>query len=67
MLAVGLLTTAAALAERPERGRSRRLAGIPKAGDTVKDFALKDVKGRTIKLSDFRAKSIFVLELGACT
>jgi cytochrome oxidase Cu insertion factor (SCO1/SenC/PrrC family) len=49
------------------RGRRRRREVVhPKVGEVLKDFTLKDTKGKAVKLSDFRNK-IFVLELGACT
>ena len=47
-------------------GRGRGNVQHPEVGETLDDFELKDVKGKTVKLSDFREK-IFVLELGACT
>ena len=54
--------------ERGERrGRRRREVIHPKVGEVVADFTLQDVKGKPVKLSDFRGKEIFVLELGACT
>jgi len=43
-----------------------RRATPPKVGETVADFALKDVEGKTVKLSDFRGR-ILVLEFGAYT
>ena len=49
------------------RGRRRREVIHPKVGEVVADFTLQDVKGKPVKLSDFRGKEIFVLELGACT
>ena len=53
--------------EAPGRGERRRREVVhPKVGEVLKDFTLKDVKGKDVKLSDFRNK-IFVLELGACT
>ncbi len=51
---------------QPDRRRRRREVVHPKVGEVLKDFTLKDVKGKDVKLSDFRNK-IFVLELGACT
>jgi cytochrome oxidase Cu insertion factor (SCO1/SenC/PrrC family) len=39
----------------------------PKVGDKVPDFKLKNLDDKTVKLSDFFGKKIFVLELGACT
>jgi cytochrome oxidase Cu insertion factor (SCO1/SenC/PrrC family) len=48
---------------RGERGRQKNR---PKLGEKLKDFELKDVKGKAIHLSDFKEK-IFILELGACT
>ena len=51
---------------RGGRGRGRWGAGLA-VGDLVADFALKDVEGKTVKLSDFKDKSIVVLEFGACT
>lgn len=52
---------------RRERRRRRRDVPRPKVGEVLEDFALKDVKGKEVKLSEFRDKKIFVLELGACT
>ena len=52
--------------DRPRR-RPRREVVHPKVGEELKDFALKDMTGTDVKLSDFRDKKIFVLELGACT
>jgi cytochrome oxidase Cu insertion factor (SCO1/SenC/PrrC family) len=52
--------------ERGERRRSRR-PPRPKVGQVVPDFTLNDVKGKPVKLSSFKGKKIFVLELGACT
>ena len=54
--------------ERGERRRSRRRRPPrPKIGQVVPDFTLKDMKGKPVKLSSFKGKKIFVLELGACT
>ncbi|MFC1736707.1 hypothetical protein ACFL1X_11365 [Candidatus Hydrogenedentota bacterium] len=47
-------------------GRPMRRGNEPKVGDKIADFALNDVHGKEVKLSDFKNK-IFVLELGACT
>ena len=51
--------------------RGRRRPGPrgrhPKVGEVLPDFTVHDVKGKEVKLSHFRGKSIFVLELGACT
>lgn len=47
--------------------RPKREVVHPKVGEVLKDFSLKSVDGKTVKLSDFRKKKIFVLELGACT
>ena len=55
-----------AQAQPPGPGRRSRRAPHPKVGEVVKDFELKDLKGKKVRLSDFRDK-IFVLELGACT
>ncbi len=52
---------------RSRQGRQRREVVRPKDGEVLKDFSLKDAKGNVVKLSDFRNKKIFVLELGACT
>lgn len=38
----------------------------PKIGEVLDDFELLDLKGKKVRLSDFKEK-IFVLELGACT
>ena len=56
-----------AQAQRPARGRVKREVVHPKVGEELKDFTLKDVNGKPVKLSDFRGKKIFALELGACT
>ena len=53
--------------ERRGRGNRRRPKGPPpEIGTVLADFALQDVEGNTVRLSDFRGK-IFALELGACT
>ena len=51
--------------EQKPAPESRR-ATPPQVGQTVADFALKDVEGKTVRLSDFRGR-ILVLEFGACT
>jgi cytochrome oxidase Cu insertion factor (SCO1/SenC/PrrC family) len=58
--------------ERPARptrgGNSGRKPVRPQVGEVLKDFTLKDTKGKDVTLSDFsKKKQIFVLELGACT
>ncbi len=51
---------------RPPRfGGSKK--GGPEIGKECPDFTLKDTKGKSVTLSDFRGKSVFVMELGACT
>ena len=65
--AVMLVDTALAAEDHGKpRERRRREIVHPKVGEVLKDFTLKDVNGKEVKLSDFRNK-IFVLELGACT
>ncbi len=51
---------------RPARRRPRREVKHPPVGKVLKDFALQDVKGKPVKLSDYQGK-IFIMELGACT
>jgi cytochrome oxidase Cu insertion factor (SCO1/SenC/PrrC family) len=51
---------------RPARfGNSNK--GAPEIGAECPDFTLKDAKGNSVTLSGFRGKSVFVMELGACT
>jgi cytochrome oxidase Cu insertion factor (SCO1/SenC/PrrC family) len=68
VLASFLVNAAWAQGEGGQRRRRRRRREVvhPKVGEVLEDFTLKDVKGKDVKLSDFRNK-IFVLELGACT
>ena len=60
--AVGLT----ALAQDRRRGAKARFPH-PEVGDEIKEFELKDMDGKAVKLSQFRGEKIFVLELGACT
>ena len=52
--------------QRPEGRRPRREVKRPQIGTILKDFTLKDVHGKPVKLSDYRGK-IVTMELGACT
>ncbi len=71
LVLAGVVTATAVAQERERRDRPRRRERRevvhPKVGEVLKDFALKNAKGKTVTLSDFRNKKIFVLELGACT
>jgi cytochrome oxidase Cu insertion factor (SCO1/SenC/PrrC family) len=70
MLACLLCHVAPAQTERDEErksGSAKPEIQHPKVGEVVPDFTLKDVKGKEVKLSCFKEKKIFVLELGACT
>ena len=51
--------------QRPQR-RPRREIKHPPIGKVLPDFSLKDVKGKTVRLSEYQGK-IFIMELGACT
>ena len=67
LLFAGLSVAAGAQpASATDEARPRRVVR-PEVGQPVPDFALTNVKGATVQLSQFRGKSIFVLELGACT
>ena len=65
-LVLALIMTDAGFAQRPRRQRRRR-SPPPKVGTVVEDFVLKDIDGKEVRLSDFKGKKIFALELGACT
>lgn len=70
LLVLGSMLTASTFAEGDDDRRERRRRARrerPKVGQQLKDFELKDVKGKSVKLSDFRGKKFFALELGACT
>ena len=65
-LALALIMADAGFAQSSSRRRRRR-SPPPKVGTIVEDFVLKDIDGKDVRLSDFKGKKIFVLELGACT
>ena len=71
LVALACFLTGSLLAQEGERGerrrRRRRRPPRPKIGQVVPHFTLKDVKGKPVKLSSFKGKKIFVMELGACT
>ena len=65
-----LLTSVAALAQRASGGPFG-LATFdktpPHVGDKAPGFALQDEAGKIVKLSEFRGKSLVVLQFGAIT
>ena len=56
MLTLGLLSAAAMFAQAVPPPHTHL-----KVGDTAPDFALRSTTGETVKLSDFRGKSVVVL------
>ncbi len=56
MLTLGLLSAAAMFAQAVQPPHTHL-----KVGDTAPDFALRSTTGETVKLSDFRGKSVVVL------
>jgi len=66
-LSVALLASGNGGRGTPDKRPAKPKVVRPKVGQLVPDFTLPDVKGKKVRLSDFKGKKIFVLELGACT
>ena len=63
-LPLAVVLTVVALALLPREGQAADAAGAYKFGSRIADFQFKSDQGKTVKLSDYRGKTVVLVFFG---